>query len=145
MKSRFSRNRHPANMPKRARRLRSNEESALLSEVDGGTRELCGRLLEGLGFVVDAVDSGVAAVALARRRPPHLVLLDLGLRDVSGQEAASWLRSNPLLNSTPVIAISALARGAALLSQKGFDAAIGKPVSPEEFARVVRGLLALND
>jgi two-component system, cell cycle response regulator DivK len=79
---------------------------ALVVGADSATLQLCRDALESSGFAADAVDSGIAAVVAARESPPDLVLVDVQLRDVPGREAIGWLRSNPALQSTPIIALT---------------------------------------
>ena len=79
---------------------------ALVVGADSATLQLCRDALENSGFAVDAVDSGIAAVVAARESPPDLVLMDVQLRDVPGREAIVWLRSNPALQSTPIIVLA---------------------------------------
>lgn len=50
------------------------------------------------GFVVDSVSSGAEAAAAVERFAPEIVILDLGLPDISGLEVAQRLRAqHPLL------------------------------------------------
>ena len=44
---------------------------------------------------------------LAFTSQPDLILLDLGLPDADGQTLSVWLKSNPLLASTPIIVLTA--------------------------------------
>ncbi len=82
--------------------------TALLVEAEAGTHELCRSALSRLGFAVDAVETGVAAMSAARGRPPDIILFDWQLRDVSGRELVGWFRSNPAFGLTPMIAIGTL-------------------------------------
>lgn len=59
----------------------------LIVQADPTAQQLCRQALERAGFLVDAVDSGVAAVMAARENKPDLILMDLQLRDVAGREA----------------------------------------------------------
>ena len=70
------------------------------------TLRFCRDALKSSGFAVDAVDSGIAAVVAAREDLPDLIFVDVQLRDVPGREAIRWLRSNPALQSTPIIVLT---------------------------------------
>jgi CheY-like chemotaxis protein len=50
---------------------------------------------------------GSAGIDLARERDPSLILLDLNLPDMSGEEVLRQLKSDPATAGTPVIVISA--------------------------------------
>ena len=114
---------------------------ALVVEADPATLQLCRAVLESSGFVVDAVDSGIAAVVAAREGLPDLILMDLQLRDVPGREAIGWLRSNPALRSTPIVVLTANAEEEADLVATRPGASLRKPVSPAAIQRTIREVL----
>ena len=113
---------------------------ALVVEADPVTLRLCRDVLESSGFLVDAVDSGIAAVVAARKGRPDLILMDMQLRDVPGGEAVAWLRSNPALRSTPIIVLAANAGDDAALAA-GLGAALRKPLSPATIRRAIHEVL----
>jgi CheY-like chemotaxis protein len=92
---------------------------ALVIEADPASQRICRKALEASGFIVDAVDRGIAAVVAARAALPDLILVDLELPDVPGREAIGWLRSNPALRSTSVVVL--------VLNEKNPDVAAIKP------------------
>ncbi|PYO02487.1 MAG: hypothetical protein DMD91_04190 [Candidatus Rokuibacteriota bacterium] len=87
---------------------------------------------------------GEAAVQHALDHPPALILLDLMLPGLSGWEVARRLRQNPDTQSTPIIAVSALARPQERASafHAGCDAYVAKPFTPDDLARVVAATMA---
>ena len=93
------------------------------------------------GFVVEAVDSGIAAVVAAREERPDVIFVDLQLRDVPGREAIEWLRSNPALRSTPIVILTTKAEDEASLAAIRPDASLRKPVSPQTIRRVIGDVL----
>lgn len=113
----------------------------LVVESEPATLQLCRTVLEGSGFVVDAVDSGIAAVVAAREKCPDLILMDMQLRDVPGREAISWLRSNPALRSTPIIILTDYADDEAGLAATLPGASLRKPLSPTTIRRTIREVL----
>ena len=60
--------------------------------------------LEAAGYTVERADTGAEALRLAAGRAPDVVLLDLGLPDIDGQEVLRRLRE---FSAVPVIALSA--------------------------------------
>lgn len=104
------------------------QRRALVVEADPGTQRVCREALESCRFVVDAVDSGVMALNMARSNPPAIILVDMQLRDALGLDVIGWLRSNPALKSTPIIAISAIGEDFSNLGAKGAVALLRKPV-----------------
>lgn len=86
-------------------------------------------------------------IGLAQRCQPDLILLDLNLPGMSGQDAFRELRANPRTAHIPVIAVSANAmpgdveRGLAL----GFDRYLTKPLNIDEFNDAIDATLAQLD
>jgi CheY-like chemotaxis protein len=114
---------------------------ALVVGADSATLQLCRDALESSGFAADAVDSGIAAVVAARESPPDLVLVDVQLRDVPGREAIGWLRSNPALQSTPIIFLTTNAEDDVVPTLARQYASLPKPVSPAAIRRTIREVL----
>jgi CheY-like chemotaxis protein len=51
--------------------------------------------------------NGRDGLAAARQRPPHLILLDIGLPDIDGLQVLQLIRDDPRLSQVPVIVVSA--------------------------------------
>lgn len=103
---------------------------ALVVENEAGTRNLCRQVLENRGFSVDAVSSGVEALALARQRRPDLIVIALQLNDARGPEVMGWMQANPALKSIPVVIMGAASEDSSSLRANGAKAVLQKPVSP---------------
>jgi CheY-like chemotaxis protein len=80
-------------------------------------------------------------VVAARESPPDLVLVDVQLRDVPGDEAIGWLRSNPALQSTPIIVLATNAEDDVVPTLARAYASLPKPVSPAAIRRTIREVL----
>ncbi|HEX6913397.1 MAG TPA: ATP-binding protein, partial [Longimicrobium sp.] len=78
---------------------------------------------------------GRIGVELAREHRPDLVLLDLHLPDISGEEVLRRLRADPRTEHIPVVIISADATADSLdrLRACGADAYLTKPLDLDEF------------
>jgi CheY-like chemotaxis protein len=79
----------------------------LLVEDDPSLRELLHDALTDEGFTVVRVEHGGQALAEANVAPPDLVLTDLMLPVMDGQELAHHLREQPSTASTPILLITA--------------------------------------
>jgi CheY-like chemotaxis protein len=79
---------------------------ALIVAANPASVRLCRSILDNFEMAITVVDSGFAAVIAARDRRPDLILIDAQLRDVPGSEAIRWLRSNPMLESIPIIVLA---------------------------------------
>jgi DNA-binding response OmpR family regulator len=64
----------------------------LVVDDDESTTEMVRFLLSRQGYQVDTVDNGRGALALVERHPPDLMLLDVGLPQMSGFEIYERLR-----------------------------------------------------
>jgi CheY-like chemotaxis protein/two-component sensor histidine kinase len=86
---------------------------------------------------------GQLGVELARQHLPDVVLLDLHLPDIGGDEVLRRLRSDPRTARIPVIVVSADATAASLerLRAAGADAYLTKPLDVDEFLAAVERFL----
>ena len=115
----------------------------LVVEDEPGLRSYLVPLLERAGYTADAVATGAEALASVADRRPDLVLLDVGLPDLSGLEVCRHLRTLP--GYLPVIMLTGLdAREDEL---RGFevkaDDYITKPVVPDTLLARIRAVLRL--
>jgi signal transduction histidine kinase/DNA-binding response OmpR family regulator len=62
--------------------------------------------LSGLPYEVLEASSGQEAIALARQFPPDVILLDLQLPDMRGEDLAAQFASDPTTSRTPLVIIS---------------------------------------
>ena len=87
---------------------------------------------------------GRLGVELAREHLPDVILLDLHLPDVPGEEVLRHLRADPRTAHTPVVIISADAtpRTVERLRAAGADAYLTKPLRVQQFLAVVGEALA---
>jgi DNA-binding response OmpR family regulator len=92
---------------------------------------------------VIAAPDGTSALELAARLQPGLVLLDVGLPDVSGVEVCRRLRLDPSTAAIPIVMLTAaaqqedVARGLAA----GATVYLTKPFSPVRLLSLVEQLL----
>jgi DNA-binding response OmpR family regulator len=116
------------------------KKSVLVVEDETKIRQLLRSLLERDGLEVLSTSSGAEAIELARSAHPDLMLLDMRLPDVSGEEVAREVRAH---SSVPILMLTAKAgedqriRGLEL----GADDYVTKPFSPRELVLRVRAVL----
>lgn len=86
---------------------------------------------------------GESGLALALAERPDLILLDIGLPDISGYEVLRRLRGDPRLRDIPVIALTAARDSETRLKafSAGADDVIVKPASDQVLLARVRNLL----
>ena len=76
----------------------------LIVEDDVDILRLLSRELQDAGFEVLAYDTGMRGLSAVREEEPDLVILDLGLPDLSGQEIARRVRRT---GDTPILILTA--------------------------------------
>ena len=67
----------------------------LLVEDNNDFGELLAKLLDRFGYDVIQAGSGVAAINQASEQQPDLILMDICLPDMTGDEITARLKSNP--------------------------------------------------
>lgn len=109
----------------------------LLVEDDADARATMKMALEDQDIdVVEAAD-GIEALVEAAKQPPTVVLLDLTLPRLSGQEFMTAYRQIPGRHA-PVVVVSGARDGREVAIQIGANAYLQKPFSIEDLARTVR-------
>jgi len=82
-------------------------ELILAIEDDADVSRLLTVLLEDAGYDVILAEAGDEGLAMARERRPALVLADIGLPNLHGNEVLAAIKADPALSETPVIIVSA--------------------------------------
>lgn len=111
---------------------------ALLVEDNLNEAELLSAYLRLAGYDVDLAADGLKAlIYLARHRPPDVVLLDMHMPELDGQETVRSIRANPDLRSVKVFAVtgSSQAEAGVSIGPSGVDRWFRKPVNPEQLVR----------
>ena len=107
---------------------------------------LLSAMLEQTGYAVRSSTSALRALAVARREPPALILLDMRMPEMDGLAVCRELKADPALQVIPVIFISALAETEDKI--KAFQAGgidyITKPFQEAEVLARVTTHLALH-
>ena len=90
-------------------------------------------LLSDMGHRVEWAINGYAALEVARKFLPHVVLLDLGLPGMDGYEVCSRLKGDARLQSSRIIAITAYSQEHHRIRARtaGCELHLAKPVSPQ--------------
>jgi PAS domain S-box-containing protein len=83
----------------------------LVVDDDTNLVEIYSHILAREGFEVIAAATGQGGLELARKKKPDLVLLDVGLPDITGLEVCRQLKADPALVNTLVVLVSGAATG----------------------------------
>lgn len=99
--------------------------------------------LTGVGYDVYTAKNGVEAVATAKKKKPHLIILDVMMPEMDGIEACEIIRNTAGLENTIITFLTA--RGEDYSQMAGFDAGaddyITKPIRPKVLVSKVKALL----
>lgn len=83
------------------------KNNILIIEDNQHLRKILAEIVRFYGYEVSEARTGTQAIRKAVFSKPNLILLDLGLPDMSGIEAGRAIRNNPESAHIPIIACSA--------------------------------------
>src|SRR5271156_3971252 len=117
--------------------------TVLVVEDERKLRDFIRTYLERAGFTVLSTGSGAEAITMATDAAPDLVILDLGLPDVSGQTVARELRASSVTGTTPILMLTAKSAEEDRIYglELGADDYVTKPFSPRELVLRVQAIL----
>lgn len=115
-------------------------ETILVVDDEPKIRELVRSYLEREGYAVLEAGTGQAALETASRASPDLVVLDLMLPDIQGEEVARSIRS---VSSLPIIMLTAKVTEDDRIEglRLGADDYLVKPFSPRELVARIEAVL----
>lgn len=113
----------------------------LVVDDDRPILTLMQNLLREFKFDTVLADSGEAAIALARSERPDLILLDMKMPRMSGEEAIQAFRSEPSLENVPIVILSGEPVSRQELASVGADGAIQKPFDLNELIQKIQAHL----
>ncbi|OGR68607.1 MAG: hypothetical protein A2081_03425 [Elusimicrobia bacterium GWC2_61_19] len=123
-------------MPRRPKVLVVDDEPDYL--------QIAARIALKAGCAVVTAPTALEGVALAAAERPDMILLDVGLPDISGFEAARRIRKVPALAAVPIIfftvrsELDMVAEGLKL----GAAGYVLKPFDPDELSRRIKAAVA---
>ncbi len=120
--------------------MKSTKPLLLLIEDDPPFRQLLTTTLENQDYRVLAMEKGREGMSAARNESPSLLILDLGLPDIDGQEVIRRLR---MWSELPIIVLSARNQESDITQalDNGADDYLTKPFSNAELLSRIKALL----
>ncbi|MEW7280995.1 response regulator transcription factor [Aquimarina sp. 2201CG1-2-11] len=123
--------------------MNTKDITILLVDDEPDILEIVGYNLSAEGYNVITAENGVEAVKVAKKKKPHLVILDVMMPEMDGIEACEQIRKLPDLQN--IIITFLTARGEDYSQVAGFDAGaddyITKPIRPKVLVSKVKALL----
>jgi two-component system, cell cycle response regulator DivK len=119
------------------------DKKKILLVEDSDYRELLALLLKRSGYEVAEAMTELAAIDQTNATRPDLIIMDLGLPEMTGDEATVRLKADPSMRDIPVIVCTAFQRGALVERALAAGAAeiLHKPIQFNDFLDVVRRYL----
>ncbi|MFO8146911.1 MAG: response regulator transcription factor [Bacteroidota bacterium] len=123
--------------------MKKKDITILLVDDEPDILEIVGYNLTAEGYNVITAENGAEGVKLARKKKPHLIILDVMMPEMDGIEACAQIRKIPELSETIITFLTA--RGEDYSQMAGFDAGaddyITKPIKPKVLVSKVKALL----
>lgn len=106
-------------------------------------RKLAVAMFNKLGWQSVEFGGGVAALEWLASNHPDMLLLDISMPDLCGEEVCSTLRANPAFNDVPIVAYTAHAMQVDIdrFLANGFSGVLIKPISYQALKDVVDQLI----
>ncbi len=122
----------------------TRDRTVLIVEDSDDARYFMRLSLEQLGYLIIEAENGAAAVEVAQRERPDIILMDLSLPVLDGIAATEKIRATDELSGVPVIAVTAHQETDFRAGAKaaGFDAYVTKPIDIDFLSELIKGLLA---
>jgi CheY-like chemotaxis protein len=113
----------------------------LIVDDEQAIRSLVMKLLGDKYIVLEAAD-GEAAVNIARRDKPDIILMDILMPKMSGYAALSAIKTDPVTKGIPVVMLTGLGDEVdkKLAKQMGADGYITKPFSLQDLKKTISRL-----
>jgi CheY-like chemotaxis protein len=113
-------------------------QTVLIAERDQNVRELQRVFLEKVGFRVDFVDDGLAALERTQSALPDVLVTEILLPRLDGLTLCRRIREDPQMRDLPVVVLSILA-AATRAAEAGATAFLRKPIVESVFVAAVVG------
>lgn len=126
--------------------LMTGQTRILIVDDEQDIVEVLEKILEGEAkYEVEVARGGFAAGASAEKFRPHVILLDMHLKDIDGKEVAKFVKGNPDLQLTKVIAMSGKLSEDELkaLTGGGFDGFLKKPFHVRQVIEAIEDATAV--
>ena len=116
----------------------------LIADDNEDNRELYAGYLSATGFRVVKARDGAEAVAIARRRRPALVVLDLHMPRVDGLSATRLIRRDATIRNTPILVVTADDTHEQDALDAGATAVCFKPYTPDALLCQIEEMLSVG-
>lgn len=115
--------------------------NVLYVEDDDAWAELVSKMFSGSPYRIQRASSGAQALSMASKTPPDVVILDIGLPDISGYELLQRLRRLPGIECPPAVAFTSHQQEKIKSLRLGADAFVSKAGGGGDLLPTVEALM----
>jgi CheY-like chemotaxis protein len=113
----------------------------LVCDDDEGILDMVSFVLEDSGYEVIPEKNSMNVYSQIEKEQPDLLLLDLWMPVLSGDQVLRVLKSNPETSTLPVIVVSASTEGQKIAQDAGASNFIAKPFDIDQLVKMVNRML----
>ena len=114
----------------------------LVVDDDLDARLIYRHYLTVMGCQVYTANDGLAGVQLAKRKKPHVIVMDLAMPRLNGWAATAELKQSPCTRDIPIIVLTAVPATPLDARAAGCEGLLAKPCLPELLWSHIRSLLS---
>ena len=117
-------------------------------EDDSVINQMYRMKFEAAGFDVEVADNGVRGVAMVAAFNPDIILLDIGMPEMQGDEALAEIRKDPTSKDIPVIILTNLGEEEAPKTLRGLGIhsyIVKADLTPRQVVARVKDALGLTE
>ena len=118
-------------------------KTILVVDDEKDTLVFLANTLRRLGYEVIAVSRGLEVVELVKNQRPDLILLDIVMPNISGEDVADILSRDPLTADIPIVFLTGIVtkQEEPLLKKTGKRYLLAKPATAEEIQATIQKIL----
>jgi DNA-binding response OmpR family regulator len=117
------------------------DKKILICDDDEGILNMLEMVLEDSGYTIIPERNSLNIYSLIKKEQPDLLLLDLWMPVLSGDQVLRTLRNTPETRDMPVIIISASTEGKRIAADAGASEFVAKPFDVDKLIDKVQALL----
>lgn len=121
--------------------MTDNNKKILICDDDEGILDMLEMVFEDSPYTIIPEQNSLNVHSIVESQHPDLVILDLWMPVLSGDQVLRSLRKHPETENLPVIIISASREGEQIASNAGATGFISKPFDFDELMKMVDGYI----
>ncbi len=117
--------------------VRFHDASVLVVDDVENNRIVLADLLQHMGLTPVVASCGDEALRLLSYSHPSLILTDLRMPGMSGDQLLKEIKKRNELSGIPIVAVTALSSGGNTVDMSNFDSVLNKPIIPKELIHIL--------